>query len=63
MPSFFSSTIDRPAALRAAARSAGVRKLRRVGGLGLVDVGVLEQAGAELDPQDPAYGVVEPGSS
>ena len=32
----------------------------RVGGLRLVDVRVVEEAGAELDPQDPAYRVVEP---
>ena len=58
-PSFLSSTIDLPAAVRAAARSAGVTKLRRVVGLRLVDVRVLEQPGAELDAQDAAHGVVD----
>ena len=56
-PSFFSSTIERPAARRAAARFLGSSCLpgRRVD----VDVRVLEEAGAELHPQDPADRVVD----
>ena len=58
--SFFSSTIDLPAA-RAGRRAVGRgEEAGRVGGLGLVDVRVVEEAGAELDPQDPAHRVVEP---
>ena len=51
---------------RLAGRGAGGRAVGRgeeagrVDGLGLVDVGVVEEAGAELDPQDPADRVVEP---
>ena len=48
------------AALRAAARSVGGEEAGRVGRLGLVDVGVVEEAGAELHPQDAADRVVEP---
>ena len=39
----------------------GVRPQLRRGGLRHVDVRVLEQAGAELDPQDPAHRVVHAG--
>ena len=50
----------RPAALRAAATASGLQHLRL--GLGGRErcVRVLEQAGAELDAQDPAHGVVDP---
>ena len=59
-PSFWSSTIERLAALRAAATASG-RSIcaSACGGLERC-VRVLEQAGAELDAQDPAHGVVDP---
>ena len=38
----------------------GGHEAGRIGGLGLVDVGVLEEPGAELHAQDPPHRVVEP---
>ena len=59
-PSFWSRTIERLAAFRAAATRVGLEHLR----LGLRRqerrVRVLEEAGAELDAQDPAHRVVDP---
>ena len=57
-PSFFSSTIERPAALRAAARFSGSSCL--LWAASDVHVRVLEQPGAELDPQQAPNGVVYP---
>ena len=57
LPSFWSSTIARPAASRASATASGVA-VSRVG-RGRVDIGVLEQAGIELHAQDAAHGVVD----